>query len=117
MRFIVDEITASEMIPIRLLISVAVISLISFFVINGIILSDHITNEDDFVQSLDQLKQNIELMVFSGEPRDVSNRDSPCGTKQVHSLSVPSEISVISFGIGGSNENTWFSKMLSLIHI
>ena len=113
MRFIVGEISASEMIPIRLLISISIISMISFFVVNGVILSNHIHNEGCFEKTLKQIGQNIELLVMTGSPRNVMDGGSPGGTKQVHSLTIPSEISEISFGINGDTDEVWFSKQKS----
>ena len=95
------------MIPMRLIISITVIGVISFFVIQGLTMSYHIINEDGFTQTLTTLQKNIETMINIGHPRDISNIFSPKGTTQMHSLQIPSEIVLVLFGsnkINPSNE-------------
>ncbi|OYT29316.1 hypothetical protein B6U98_02510 [Thermoplasmatales archaeon ex4572_165] len=96
-RFI-ENIFGSEMIPIRLIISISVIGFISFLVVQGLTMSYHVINEDEFSQSLTRLQKNVETIVNIGHPRDVSDVFSLKGTTHVHSLYVPSEIMSVSFG-------------------
>jgi len=96
-RFI-ENIYGSEMIPIRLIISISVIGVISFLVVQGLTMSYHVINEGEFSQSLTTLQKNVETIVNIGHPRDVSDVFSLKGTTHVHSLYVPSEIMSVSFG-------------------
>ena len=92
----------SEMIPIRLIITISVITIISVFTVQGFNQYRLVRQEQMFTESLSIVQKNIEAMVRTGQPRDINDIHSSNGTKQVHQFLLPPIITNITFGYNPS---------------
>jgi hypothetical protein len=90
--------TAAEFIPIRLMISVAVIAAISFLVFTGFQSIQSSSEIDSFENQLHMIQSEISLLYATGEARDLEDTFAPTGTTRVFSIHIPSLVTSISFG-------------------
>lgn len=96
---------ATEMIPIRLVISIAIISAIVLMVAFGynnlsITLSEnHIENE------FRTLESKLNIMVASGVARDLDELNAGDGTKRTHTFDLPDTLVYMAFGIDPDPNN------------
>ena len=72
------------MIPIRLIITISIIAIISILTVQGFHQYRLIRQEQTFTKALTIIQKDIEAMVATGQPRDITDINSPNGTKQVH---------------------------------
>ncbi|MDH7517311.1 MAG: hypothetical protein QHH19_03095 [Candidatus Thermoplasmatota archaeon] len=96
---------ASEMIPIRLLISIAVISAIAIMVTIGYNNLNVVFAENNVENECRSLESKLYTMVSSGVARDLDEIDAGDGTKRVHTFSLPNSIIYLSFGVDPDPEN------------
>ena len=89
---------AAEMIPIRLLISVAVIAAIAVLLGVGIGMLRTSLAQGQVEQQCRDLVTTLDSMVQSGAPRELGNPCAPAGTTRVQTLSLPSSLVYLSFG-------------------
>jgi hypothetical protein len=93
-----DNCTASEMIPIRLLMSITIISAIMLLAFVGFQRIDTTTEMQRFEDELVVLRSELSLLCKTGESRDVRNPGAPSGSTRVFSFHIPSSLSTLSFG-------------------
>ena len=96
---------AADMIPVRLIISIAVIAAIvlmfSFGYMNlRVYLSEGSINDD-----ITYLESNLLNVIASGVARDVDETDASDGTKRLMSFDIPDNINFIAFGCDPDENN------------
>lgn len=101
---------AVEMIPVRLIISIAIISAIAVMMIFAssslcILLAEH-----QVEQECRLLESTLSTMVGSGVPRDVDEASAAQGTKRVQTLTLPDSLLYLSFGGDPDSLNTGVLK-------
>jgi hypothetical protein len=89
---------AAEMIPIRLLLSVAIISVISFLTFAGFQQIQSAGEIDSFEKDLLMLKVELSTLYATGAPRDLRDPFAPVGTSRIFSFYIPSTVTVLRFG-------------------
>ncbi len=89
---------AAEMIPIRLLLSVAIISVITFLTFAGFQQIQSAGEIDSFEKDLLMLKVELSTLYATGAPRDLRDPFAPAGTSRVFSIYIPSTVTVVRFG-------------------
>ena len=92
-----SDTTAAEMIPIRLMISIAVIAAITFLAFTGFQKIQSTSEMDSFEKELRMLKSELSLLYATGEPRDIQNPYASNGTTRVFSFHVPPSVALLSF--------------------
>ena len=97
---------AVEMIPIRLIISIAIIAAIAVLLIVAsshvrIYLADH-----EVEQQCELLESTLSTMVASGVPRDVDEVNAAEGTKRIQVFTLPDTLLYLSFGGDPDPQNT-----------
>jgi len=101
---------ASEIIPIRLLISIAIISAIAVMLTIGYNNLNVIFAENNIENECRSLESKLYTMIGSGVARDLDEIDASEGTKRVHAFSLPSNIVYLSFGVDPDPENCGILK-------
>jgi hypothetical protein len=101
---------AVEMIPVRLIISIAIISAIAVMMIFAssslrILLAEH-----QVEQECRLLESTLSTMVGSGVPRDVDEASTTEGTKRVQVFTLPDSLLYLSFGGDPDSLNTGVLK-------
>jgi hypothetical protein len=101
---------AVEMIPVRLIISIAIISAIAVMMIFAssslrILLAEH-----QVEQECQLLESTLSTMVGSGVPRDVDEASAAEGTKRVQTFTLPDSLLYLSFGGDPDSLNTGVLK-------
>jgi len=96
---------ASEMIPIRLLISIVVISAIAVMVTIGYNNLNVIFAENSIENECRSLESDLYTMISSGVARDLDEIDASEGTKRIHTFSLPNNIIYLSFGVDPDPKN------------
>ena len=97
----VDD-AASEMIPMRLVISIAVISFMVAFGYNSfsvILAENQVENECDMLES------KLYTMISSGVYRDVDEANTSDGTKRTHTFDFPDNLMFLAFGVDPDPDN------------
>ena len=97
---------ATEVIPIRLIISVIIIFAISSLMINGFFYFNQKLSEDKLYEDLLFLKSELSTMIQSGVYRDINEPLSENGSKRVHVFNIPESINFLSFGDNPTNNNS-----------
>jgi len=92
------NIDAVEMLPIRLLISIAIIAAITLILIMGsqtlrIYLAEHQVEHE-----CRQMQSALATMMSSGVGRDLDDKDAPEGTKRVCRFLLPDSLVYLTFG-------------------
>jgi hypothetical protein len=89
---------AAMWIPVRLLISIAIISCFTTLAIIG---SNHVRvvrDQDVFSQEISSIKQSLETLYRHGNCRNINSVLNTPGSKQVFTLIIPETISMMYFG-------------------
>lgn len=89
---------ASIWIPIRLIISVAIISFFTCLVVIGSQIATETVSFNEFTNDINEIKQSLESLYRHGDCRDLFDAESPPGSKRVFELKVPLSISSVHFG-------------------
>lgn len=95
---IVNNVTAAEMIPIRLMISVAIIGFISFLFASGMIVINNQHAEHQLQQQLHDLEPSLQVLVKMGTARDVQDPLSFNGSRRTYTFHIDKSIDFLSFG-------------------
>jgi hypothetical protein len=101
---------AADMIPIRLIISVAVVSAITFLVLFGFFNLRIILSENQIENDCRALESKLYTMLRSGVPRNIDETGAGDGTKRIHVFNVPSNIVFLSFGVDPDKNNDGILK-------
>ena len=96
----------TEMIPIRLLMSIAIISAITAMLAYGYINLSVTMSENNIQNEFNTLQSKLNVMVASGVARDLDQLNSADGTKRTHTFDLPSNIDYMAFGVDPDLHNT-----------
>jgi len=96
---------AADMIPIRLIISLAVVASISMLVGFGFLNLKISNSEDDVECQMNNIQSKMYNMIASGIARDVDEVDASDGTKRRITLSLPDNLAFIGFGVDPDENN------------
>ncbi len=97
---------AMEMIPIRLIVSIAIIAAI---VLMTVIASDSLRvllAEHQVEMECRKLESSLSTMLADGAPRDLDESNAVEGTKRVQTISLPDSLIYLSFGGDPDSLNT-----------
>jgi len=101
---------ASEMIPIRLIISIAVISAIAVMLTIGYNNLNVVFAENNVENECRSLESELYTMISSGVARDLDEIETSDGTKRIHTFSITDNIVYLSFGVDPDPENDGILK-------
>jgi hypothetical protein len=93
------------MIPIRLIISIAIVAAIFLMVAFGFMYLRVVLAENQVENSCATLEGKILTMLSSGIPRDVDEIGAGDGTKRIHSLDLPDNLIFLAFGVDPDSDN------------
>ena len=94
---------AAEMIPIRFIISIAVISAVMLMVAFGYSNLTVILSENQLENECRILESKLSTMLGSGVARDVDEANAGEGTKRTHMFDLPDSLIYLSFGVDPDN--------------
>jgi len=97
---------AAEMIPIRLLISIAIVAAIAVPVWVGMGMLHTSLAQHQVEQQCHDLVSSLETMVRSGAPRDLEEGLATAGTIRIQTLVLPDNLMYLSFGGDPDAKNT-----------
>jgi len=97
--------TASEMIPIRLIISIAVMAAIAFMLASGYNNLSITLSENQIENQYITLESKLYTMLASGVTRDVDELNAGDGTMRTHTFDLPDSIIYLAFGIDPDPNN------------
>lgn len=97
---------AAEMIPIRLLISIAIVAAIAVIVGVGMGMLRTSLAQHQVEKQCHDLLSSLDTMVRSGAPRDLEERLAVAGTTRVQTLVLPDDLLYLSFGGDPDAANT-----------
>ncbi len=96
---------AVETIPTRLIVTIAIISVIALLVFFGY-KSFSVTNSENQVETYcKELESKLASMLASGETRDIDEVDASMGTIRSQSFTLPDNILFLSFGVDPDPDN------------
>jgi hypothetical protein len=101
---------AVEMIPIRLIISLAIIAAIAVMIVFASSSLRTLLAEHQVEQECRLLESTLSTMVGSGVPRDVDEASAAEGTKRVQTFTLPDSLLYLSFGGDPDSLNTGVLK-------
>ncbi|MCX6663520.1 MAG: hypothetical protein NTZ75_04665 [Euryarchaeota archaeon] len=101
---------AVEMIPIRLIISLAIIAAIAVMIVFASSSLRTLLAEHQVEQECRLLESTLSTMVGSGVPRDVDEASAAEGTKRVQTFTLPDSLLYLSFGGDSDSLNTGVLK-------
>ena len=101
---------AVEMIPVRLIISIAIISAIAVMTVFASSSLRTLLAEHQVEQECRLLESTLSTMVGSGVPRDVDEASAAEGTKRVQTFTLPDSLLYLSFGGDPDSLNTGVLK-------
>jgi len=96
---------ASDMIPMRLIVSIAIIAAIATMLAFGYINLNVVLSENYIEDECRALESKLYTMSASGVARDVNEVNAAEGTKRVHTFNLPNNIVFLSFGIDPDSDN------------
>ena len=97
--------TASEMIPIRLIISIAIMAAIAFMLAVGYNNLSITLSENQIENQYITLESKLYTMLASGVTRDVDELNAGDGTMRTHTFDLPDNIVYLAFGIDPDPNN------------
>lgn len=92
------SIAAAEMLPVRLIMSSAMIAAIAILIVTTAGTLQVTLAEHDVEVACQSLQASLCTMVADGAFRDVDDPSSPEGTKRIHTLHLPDSVMYLSFG-------------------
>jgi hypothetical protein len=97
--------TASEMIPIRLIISIAIMAAIAFMLAVGYNNLSITLSENQIENQYITLESKLYTMLASGVTRDVDELNAGDGTMRTHTFDLPDNVVYLAFGIDPDPNN------------
>jgi len=98
--------TASEMIPIRLIISIAVMAAIALMLASGYNNLSITLSENQIENQYRTLESKLYTMLASGISRDMDEINASDGTMRAHTFDLPDNMIYLAFGIDPDPSNT-----------
>ena len=96
-RFFINQ-HASMWIPIRLLISIAIISFFTGLVVIGSQIATDTIQKDQFTNQLTDFKQSIESLYQHGESRSINHPSTHPASKRIFQITIPDTIPFVFIG-------------------
>lgn len=96
---------AADMIPMRLIISITVISVLTTFLVSGFYNVHKEFDENQLQNECSILQSKLFTMVQSGICRETDNLFFMEGTKRMYTLNLPSSLSYFAFGVDPDPDN------------
>lgn len=96
---------ASEMIPIRLMISIAIIAAITVMIAVGYHNLNITLAENQVESECRELESKLYTMIGSGVARDVDEVNTGDGTKRTHTFNLPDNLIYLAFGVDPDIDN------------
>jgi len=96
---------ASEMIPIRLMISIAIIAAITVMIAVGYHNLSITLAENQVESECRELESKLYTMIGSGVARDVDEVNMGDGTKRSHTFNLPDNLIYLAFGVDPDIDN------------
>lgn len=96
---------AADIIPIRLMISIAIVAAIMLMVAFGYLKLSVALSENQIQNECESLESKFQTMIASGVARDVFEPDAAEGTKRVHTFDFPDNLNYIGFGVDPDSDN------------
>ena len=96
---------AADMIPIRLIISIAIVAAITAMLAFGYINLRIVLSENHIENECRSLESKFQTMIASGVARNVNELNAAEGTKRVHSFDLPDNLIYLSFGVDPDPDN------------
>ncbi len=96
---------AADMIPIRLIISIAIVSMIFLMSFFGFLNLKVLLAEKQIENECRALESKIYSMIAGGVTRDVDELGSGDGTKRTHIFNLPENLVFLSFGCDPDEDN------------
>jgi len=90
---------ATEMIPIRLIISITVIAAISLMICFGYMHLKVVLAENQMENECEALESELLSLLASGVSRDVNENDVGSGTMRIHSFNLPDNLVFLGIGV------------------
>lgn len=92
------NVDAAELIPVRLIMSVVIIGVISVLFTSGMITLHHQTSNHRLEQQINDFEASIQVLIQQGSARDVYDPLSANGSKRTFLFHLPHNIEFLSFG-------------------
>ena len=96
---------AADIIPIRLIISIAIVAAIMAMVAFGYMNLSVVLSENQIENDCRTLESKLQTMVASGVARDVYETNAAEGTKRVHTFDLPDNLNYVAFGVDPDPNN------------
>jgi len=96
---------AADMIPTRLIVSIAIIAAITLLVAFGYRVLSINSAENKVEQDCRALESELFSMIASGVPRDVDDMNADDGTMRSFSFNLPDSLVYLSFGVDPDPDN------------
>ncbi len=104
-RFRRFDTNATEMIPIRMIISIAVVAAIAVIVAIGFQNLQITASEHELENECRTLESALDTMVSGGIARDLDEGEAPSGTTRVQTFTLPNNLIYLAFGVDPNPEN------------
>jgi len=95
----------TEMIPIRLIISISIITAITAMIVVSYQNISIIMSENKIQNEIDEIESKLYTMIKSGVARDIDIYNSENGTMRTKKIDLPSNIIYLSFGVDPDPDN------------
>lgn len=89
---------AAELIPIRLIMSVTIIGVVSVLFTSGIITLENQTSNHQLDQQINDFEASVQVLMQQGSARDINDPLSSNGSKRTFVFYLPNNIEFLSFG-------------------
>ncbi len=96
---------AAEMIPVRLIMSIAIVSAIILMTFFGFLNLKIFLSENQIRSDCKELESKLYTLIESGVARDVDETGAGGGTKRIHTFNLPENIVFLSFGCDPDENN------------
>ncbi len=103
---------ATETIPIRLVMSVAVIGVISLLFTAGLLAMNDQVEKHRLQKQINDLEVSLSILVEMGSPRDITDPFAVNGSRRTFTFDMPSDLLFFSFG-GDPTTNETLNKIES----
>jgi len=104
-RFRRFDTTATEMIPIRMIISIAVVAAIALMVAIGFHNQQITASEHELESECRTLQSSLYTLISGGVARDLDEGEAPSGTTRVQTFTLPNNLIYLAFGVDPNPEN------------
>ena len=104
-RFRRVDTTATEMIPIRMIISIAVVAAIAVMVAIGFQNLQITASEHELENECRTLQSSLYTLISGGVARDLDEGEAPSGTTRVQTFTLPNNLIYLAFGVDPNPKN------------